>query len=261
MIERMNEEKWLPIPGFEGLYEISDRGSIRTLPRPRRAKGGTTSLLPTRIMRQHRIGRAGGYWATYLTPQSGPRKRVFAHVAVLEAFVNPRPDGQHACHNDGDMTNNHVDNLRWDTPSANMIDRVQHGNHFAANRELCAKGHPYDRIERYPDGSFKQRYCNTCKQESKRAHRERVRSDYCANGHLFDGTKTMRDGSIRRYCTICVRKHLVNRPRPPAQETCHRGHSKDVVIRRDGSTTRVCKVCQRDARLRHEAKKLSETVK
>ena len=44
----------------------------------------------------------------------------------LTTFINPCPDGMECCHNDGDHTNNWLSNLRWDTRSANQMDRVDH---------------------------------------------------------------------------------------------------------------------------------------
>lgn len=49
------------------------------------------------------------------------------HRLVLEAFVGPCPIGMEACHNDGDTSNNQVDNLRWDTRSSNHMDKEKHG--------------------------------------------------------------------------------------------------------------------------------------
>src|SRR6185312_7030300 len=51
----------------------------------------------------------------------------YAHRLVLEAFVGPCPDGMECCHNDGNPANNRVENLRWDTTSANQLDREAHG--------------------------------------------------------------------------------------------------------------------------------------
>lgn len=48
-------------------------------------------------------------------------------MLVLESFVGPRPSGMYCCHNDGNPQNNHVDNLRWDTPKGNSADRYKHG--------------------------------------------------------------------------------------------------------------------------------------
>jgi hypothetical protein len=46
---------------------------------------------------------------------------------VLKAFVGPAPDGQWACHNDGDTSNNRLENLRWDTVANNHSDKRVHG--------------------------------------------------------------------------------------------------------------------------------------
>lgn len=54
------------------------------------------------------------------------RRFLFIHRAVLLAWVGPCPDGMEGCHNDGNPENNSVDNLRWDTRSANQYDRWRH---------------------------------------------------------------------------------------------------------------------------------------
>lgn len=46
---------------------------------------------------------------------------------VLEAFVGPRPEGMFACHNNGDKTDDRLENLRWDTPRNNNLDAIKHG--------------------------------------------------------------------------------------------------------------------------------------
>lgn len=49
------------------------------------------------------------------------------HRLVLEAFVGPCPPGMECCHNNGNPADNRLENLRWDTRSANCLDAVQHG--------------------------------------------------------------------------------------------------------------------------------------
>lgn len=51
---------------------------------------------------------------------------------MLLAFVGPRPVGCEACHNNGNPLDNRLVNLRWDTVSANMIDRIRHGTNPSA---------------------------------------------------------------------------------------------------------------------------------
>lgn len=58
---------------------------------------------------------------------------------VLETFVGACPgDEFDACHNDGDVTNNSLGNLRWDTKQNNQRDRLKHGTHVRGTRHpLC----------------------------------------------------------------------------------------------------------------------------
>lgn len=58
----------------------------------------------------------------------GNRFRTFrVHTLVLLAFVGPCPKGWSCCHNNGDATDNRLENLRWDTYSSNQLDRARHG--------------------------------------------------------------------------------------------------------------------------------------
>lgn len=49
------------------------------------------------------------------------------HTLVLESFIGPCPPGLEGCHNDGDHTNNKLENLRWGTRASNAKDRLKHG--------------------------------------------------------------------------------------------------------------------------------------
>jgi hypothetical protein len=63
----------------------------------------------------------------------------YVHRLILEAFVGPRPEGMEACHNDGDKTNNHWNNLRWDTHKNNLADRKLHGTDSAGSKHGQSK--------------------------------------------------------------------------------------------------------------------------
>jgi hypothetical protein len=45
------------------------------------------------------------------------------------------------CHNDGDPFNNAVTNLRWDTRSGNLRDKIAHGTDYQLNKRICKRGH------------------------------------------------------------------------------------------------------------------------
>lgn len=122
-------EDWKYIPGFPN-YMVSIDGRVR---RVRSWPGGKDKEL-TPI----RSGGGSAYNGYHISFQ-GKSKFVLAHVLVLEAFVGPRPAGFHACHNDGNPKNNHLDNLRWDTPKGNQADRKLHGTLFCGEANHNAK--------------------------------------------------------------------------------------------------------------------------
>lgn len=68
-------------------------------------------------------------------------KTAVVHRLVLEAFAGPCPDGMEACHNNGVKTDNRLENLRWDTRSANQLDKKIHGreNHIYGEAHYSAK--------------------------------------------------------------------------------------------------------------------------
>ena len=108
-------EEWCAVPGFEGSYEVSDQGRVRSLPRLTQSnyKGAPyRKKVPGGLLKPQK--HTGGYLHVGL---SG--KIYLVNWLVLEAFESLRPDGYVSCHNDGDKTNNRKSNLRWDTPKEN----------------------------------------------------------------------------------------------------------------------------------------------
>jgi hypothetical protein len=116
----MSEERWLPIPGHDG-YEASNLGGVRSVDRVVVYKDGRKFRKNGRVLSVTDNGR--GYRVIVLPP----KVPCYAHRLVLEAFVGPCPDGMEACHNDGDQSNNRLENLRWDVKKANHADKRLHG--------------------------------------------------------------------------------------------------------------------------------------
>jgi predicted XRE-type DNA-binding protein len=111
------------IAGLEG-YRVGDDGTVWSRHRARRRFSGDW-----RQMKQRLRPGTTPYLIICLRADAGCGKVVTAyiHVLVLTAFVGPRPKGMHGCHNDGDVFNNRLGNLRWDTPKANAADKYKHG--------------------------------------------------------------------------------------------------------------------------------------
>jgi hypothetical protein len=159
----MTNEQWLPIPGYEGAYEVSSHGRVKSYARE---PGGR--VLSGWIA-------SNGYPTVSLSrPLDGKRKRTI-HTLVALAFLGPRPTTNHlVCHYDGAKTNNHVNNLRWATQSDNLRDAVRHGTHHWASKTHCPKGHPYSDENTY---TYKgRRACRACNRPRLAAYKRRLRS-------------------------------------------------------------------------------------
>lgn len=122
----MDTEIWksVPIAWVVG-YEISAHGRLRSVPRFVSAGGHGGKRWVKGMIRNPTTGDGG-----YLTVNFWNGKQCvpfMIHRLVAAAFIGPRPDGLEACHNDGVCTNNHVDNLRYDTHKNNGLDASRHG--------------------------------------------------------------------------------------------------------------------------------------
>lgn len=117
------DEIWVPVYGYEGIYEVSSLGRVRSLKRIVRF-GKSTRVVEGGVIRP--ILGSRGYFVVNFTA-NGSRKQHFLHKLVLESFVGPRPDGMDACHNNGNPLDCAIANLRWDTRSGNHKDKRKHG--------------------------------------------------------------------------------------------------------------------------------------
>lgn len=132
-------ETYRPVVGWEGMYEVSDRGTVRTVPRSVDVGGKYTRRLPRRTLTRHG-DEQGRLKVTFHAGGKTYNRRVAPLVA--EAFIGPRPPGQVVRHLNGDPADNRVENLAYGTQSENMLDMVRHGRNNVAKRE-CPQGHPY----------------------------------------------------------------------------------------------------------------------
>ena len=126
----------MPIKGHEGSYEVSDLGRVRTIER-RVANGVGVRRVSARLRRLY-VGP--GKVSVNLSRRNKPETRSVPRL-VLEAFIGPCPPGHEACHNDGNLTNNRLDNLRWDSHIENIADKFRHGTDHNINKTHCKRGH------------------------------------------------------------------------------------------------------------------------
>lgn len=135
-------ERWQPVLGYEGCYEVSDHGRVRSLDRWTRCGPGDhgRKLQKGRILTPT-ISKRDGRRRVTLSVDNQKKLRVIAPM-VLEAFAGPRPSPDiDGCHSDGNPANDVLSNLRWDTRRGNYDDSLRHGTNFRANQTHCKRGH------------------------------------------------------------------------------------------------------------------------
>lgn len=122
----MDKDIWKPITGFDGLYEISSSGQVRSLHKRNRGK-----IIP------QRIDRAGYY--TIRLSKKGKNSSFYLHRIIAVAFVENLNDKPFVNHKNGNKLDNRISNLEWVSHSENMLHAYRMG--------LCCKGSSVEVID------------------------------------------------------------------------------------------------------------------
>lgn len=105
------QEIWKNIEGYEGLYQISNYGRIK-------------SFHNNKVIILNNSVDGHGYYFIRLS-KNGESKRFAVHRLVCCAFIQNKENKPYVNHKDGNPKNNNVNNLEWCTPSENMIHKIK----------------------------------------------------------------------------------------------------------------------------------------
>lgn len=164
-------EHWKPVVGYEGLYEVSDMGRVRSLDMVdslhRKHKG--------RILKQIKFNGTGHVIVNL--HKDSRQKACLVHRLVLGAFIGPCPPDMECCHWNDMAADNRLENLRWGTREDNMRDMVRNGKHAETRKTHCVNGHKFT-DENTLRGSKGERRCRECvrQQSSHRYHAKKERT-------------------------------------------------------------------------------------
>lgn len=119
------EEIWKSVDGYEGMYEVSTFGSVRSLSRP--CPGRKWPIRGQIMKHVFRGGRKGAKYS-YVSLANPPLKLSKAvHRLVAIAFI-PNPNNKpEVNHKDGNKQNNHYNNLEWSTRKENVNHSLKDG--------------------------------------------------------------------------------------------------------------------------------------
>lgn len=129
------QERWLPVVGAEGEYEVSDLGRVRSLDRV----VADHSMARSRRFRGRILNLVQGDGNGHLAVGVGRLGRRYVHSLVLEAFVRSAFTGEECRHLDGDPTNNALYNLAWGSRGENGRDKKHHRTSRHATGKLSAR--------------------------------------------------------------------------------------------------------------------------
>lgn len=160
-------ERWVPLPGYESRYQISDHGRLYAIPRTVTYCDGRSYQHPGRLIKTQK--NPGGALYVGIGNTRDTIRRIRLASLVLLAFVGPRPDGMEVLHWDDNPDNNTLENLRYGTRSENMHDRVRNGRHSAANKTHCKRGHAFSAENTFITQAG-HRSCRVCKRALKRKY-------------------------------------------------------------------------------------------
>jgi len=123
------QEEWHAIEGYEGKYEISNLGRVKSLD-AHHISHYQKIMTPWESNKKY----------LYVTLKKDGKNKTFAvHRLVLDAFVEKNPGSKQCAHYDGDPHNNCVGNLRWATAKENIDDRRRHGRTACGENQGNAK--------------------------------------------------------------------------------------------------------------------------
>ena len=124
-------EVWKDIPGYEGKYQASTEGRIRSLDRMIRGRSPYSKSyyyrpMKGRILRPGRVCKNGH--VSVVLEHGGIGQPV--HQLIMKTFVGDPPEGMEVLHNNGDPTDNRLENLRYGTRTANILDVYWQGGRW-----------------------------------------------------------------------------------------------------------------------------------
>lgn len=110
------KEIWKDVPNYEGKYQVSNKGRVKSIKRTVKHNGSKTRTFPEKILKPNKV--SFDYLQVTLY-NNGKRKCRYIHNLVMESFIGKKPNGYEVNHIDEDKSNNQLENLEYITRKEN----------------------------------------------------------------------------------------------------------------------------------------------
>lgn len=166
-------ENWKPIVGYEGIYEVSDAGRIRSLDR----KDCRGNRISGKDIKPRLIN--SGYLMVHLRDENGKRTGKLVHRLVAETFLTANKGETQVDHIDENKTNNQLSNLRWVTPKVN----TNHGT--GIERASVSRSRPVNQLSE--GGAIIKQFISATDAARKLGIRQGSITNCCRGKHRYAG--------------------------------------------------------------------------
>jgi hypothetical protein len=190
-------EEWRDIKGYEGKYQVSNMGRVRSMDRFARVCGNGQLLVKGRILV---LGKyPNGYTMVTITNGKGKVSAKLVHRLVAQAFI-PNPDGlPQVNHKDENIENNTVDNLEWCTSKYNANYGSRNEKCYESNRKFFKPVYQLDK-----DSGMIIRWWDSIANASRAVH-----VDETLIGRVCKGKGDTAGGFVWRYADEYDRKKAI----------------------------------------------------
>lgn len=192
----MSEENWKAIPGWEGLYEASNLGRVRSKDRLAVTGWGCEFTRRGKVLKPFgaKASRHNMYRYVDLCSNGNDHRKVAIHRLVAWTFLGPQESGIYVRHLNGDVQDNRLSNLAYGTPSENTRNGIRYCRVCARERQR--------RSRLNKDPHVKPRRLDLI-ERAEIAKRIVDEGSQCKRGHKFSADNTYVNPQGARQCRTC----------------------------------------------------------
>lgn len=158
-------ERWVAVSEYEGLYEVSDKGRVRSLARVVADNNGKRTRKLSGMVLATKTKKSGHLSVTL--SKAGVLRSKHVHRLVAEAFVPGRSGSLEVCHINGLPSCNEASNLRWGSRQSNVDDMIRDGAAYWQKMTHCKSGHEYTPEGTYVNPVTNHRRCRICRRNNE----------------------------------------------------------------------------------------------